>query len=236
MKLFINLFIMLFKCSYTLQTLTPKQKKMHDDILKHDLVIASGPAGTGKTMIATTTAIEMLDNNDIKKIVITRPLVSVENEDIGFLPGDVNQKVEPWMQNIRYILNKRYTNSKLDSMINSGIIEIAPMLFMRGRTFDNTFLICDEVQNTTPKQLKMLLSRIGEGSKIVVTGDSQQSDIETQNGFCDLKDRLIKYYGNEHGNEDYKMFNDHISIIEFSFDDVMRSLLCKKILEIYEGK
>lgn len=157
----------------------------------NDVVVASGPAGTGKTYLAVLAAIQALRDGDCEKIVLTRPAVTVDDEKHGFLPGDLNQKMEPWVKPLFDVLNEFYTVTELKYMLEEQVIEIAPLAFLRGRTFKNSRIIADESQNATPSQLKMLLTRIGEGSKIVITGDIEQTDRKTpENGLLDLTNRL----------------------------------------------
>ena len=181
------------------------------------LVICSGPAGTGKTMFATQYAANLLINQK-SKIVLTRPLISVD-EELGYLPGDINQKMDPWIMPIFDIFREYLPQSKINSLINNKIIEIVPLSFMRGRTFKNTFIICDEMQNTSINQMLMLLTRIGENSKMIITGDITQCD-NCENGLKDLIERLV----DEH---------DEIELIEMERADVKRSSIVKTILSLY---
>ena len=139
------------------------------------IVLGMGPAGTGKTFIACHTAVEQLKSTKIEKIIITRPIVSVE-ENMGFLPGSINEKMDPFTRPIFDVLSSSYDKKEIQLLIKKNIIEISPLGFMRGRTFDNAFIIADEMQNSSPNQMKMLLTRIGENSKLVITGDLEQSD------------------------------------------------------------
>lgn len=188
---------------------------------KKYIVFAVGPAGTGKTMLAVQMAIKCFKEGEIKKIVITRPAVSVD-EDHGFLPGTLNQKMEPWTRPIMDTFEEYYHPREIKQMIEDNIIEIAPLAMMRGRTFKNSFIIADEVQNTTPSQMKMLLTRIGEGSRMVVTGDLQQADRPNENGLLEFHN-LIKNYGN----------TQMIGLAYFTASDVERHPVVKEILSIY---
>lgn len=186
------------------------------------IVFAIGPAGTGKTMIAVQMAIKQLKEGSIKKIIVTRPAVSVDEEH-GFLPGTLNQKMEPWTRPIFDVFEEYYHPKEIQSMIEDGIIEIAPLAMMRGRTFKNSFIIADECQNTSTSQMKMLLTRIGENSRMVVTGDLNQADRPKENGlleFCNLYSK----------NNDYKM----IGMVKFDVKDVERHPVVKEILKIYK--
>jgi len=192
----------------------------------NDIIIVNGPAGSGKTMFACLKAIHLLKNDMIDKLVITRPVVTVE-EDIGFLPGDIAEKMDPWTKPIFDLFLEYYSKKELDVMIENEIIEIAPLAFMRGRTFKNSFIIADEMQNSSPNQMKMLATRIGVNTKMVITGDLKQSDIHTQNGLCDFINK-INYYENKKNNSDF------IKIIELDIDDIERSRIVKKVIQIYD--
>ena len=159
-----------------------------------DIVVVSGPAGTGKTYLAMLAAIKAMRQGDCDKILLTRPAVAVDDEKHGFLPGDLNQKMEPWVRPLFDILREFYNTKELEYMIEEQIIEITPLAFCRGRTFKNSWIICDEMQNATPSQMKMIMTRIGEGSKIVITGDVEQTDRKTpENGLLDLTHKIQKY-------------------------------------------
>lgn len=189
---------------------------------KKYLVFAIGPAGTGKTMLAVQMAIKLFKEGSIKKIVVTRPAVSVD-EQHGFLPGTLNQKMEPWTRPIFDVFEEYYHPKEIAGMLEDGLIEISPLAYMRGRTFKNAFVIADEMQNATPSQMKMLLTRLGENSRMVVTGDLNQADRPAENGlleFCEL-------YG-EGG--DYRM----IAMAKFDTQDVERHPVVKEILRIYQ--
>lgn len=190
--------------------------------LNHKLIFATGPAGTGKTLIACTEAMNGLLNENYKKIIITRPVVNVE-ENIGYLPGDIEDKMDPYLKPIFDVFTEFYSHSTLQNMLKEKIIEVCPIAFMRGRTFKNAFIIADEMQNSTIAQMKMILTRIGENSKMVVTGDLQQHDRRYEtNG---LKDILQKV-----SNKNYK----RIKCIHFENNHVERSQIVKDILEIYD--
>ena len=194
--------------------------KMLDTENKH-IIFAIGPAGTGKTMIAVQWAINEFKDRLCDKIVITRPAVSVD-ESHGFLPGDLNQKMEPWTRPIFDVFSDNYCKAEIERQIREGIVEVAPLAYMRGRTFKNSVIIADEMQNATPSQMKMLLTRIGEGSKMVVTGDLQQADRPSNNGLL----QFLELYNN---------FNNHqyVDICRFSKQDIERHKAVKEILEIY---
>ena len=155
------------------------------------ITIALGPAGTGKSYLAMLAALRDLRRGAVERIVLTRPAVGVEDERHGFLPGDLVRKMEPWTRPLLDIMKEFYSPREVTQMINDEIIEISPLAFMRGRTFKNAWIVADEMQNATPNQMKMLLTRIGSGSRIVVTGDVEQTDrTTTNNGLLDLALKL----------------------------------------------
>lgn len=189
---------------------------------KKVIVFAVGPAGTGKTMLAVQMAIKLFKEGAIKKIIVTRPAVSVDEEH-GFLPGTLNQKMEPWTRPIFDVFEEYYHPKEIASMLEDGVIEISPLAMMRGRTFKHALIIADECQNTTASQMKMLLTRIGEGSRMVVTGDLNQADRPRENGlqeFCSL-------YGQ---GGDYRM----IAMATFGTRDIERHPVVREVLSIYK--
>ena len=155
------------------------------------IIIAVGPAGTGKTYLAMQAAIKALRTGQVEKIVLTRPAVGVDDEKHGFLPGDLNQKMEPWTRPLLDVLHEYYSPKDVAKMLEDQVIEISPLAFMRGRTFKHAWIVADEMQNATPNQMKMLLTRIGTGSRIIVTGDVEQADRKNpDNGLLDIASRL----------------------------------------------
>ena len=189
---------------------------------KKYIVFAIGPAGTGKTMLGVQMAIKLFKEGVINKIIVTRPAVSVDEEH-GFLPGTLNQKMEPWTRPIFDVFEEYYHPREIADMLEDGVIEISPLAYMRGRTFKNAFIIADEMQNATPSQMKMLLTRLGEGSRMAVTGDLNQADRPRENGlleFCEL-------YGQ---GGDYR----RTAIVKFEASDVERHPVVKEILSIYK--
>ena len=185
-----------------------------------NIVFALGPAGTGKTLIACQVGIKLFKEGLVDKIVITRPAVSVDEEH-GFLPGTLQEKMAPWTRPIFDVLGEYYYSREIDEMVREGVIEISPLAFMRGRTFKNSYIIADEMQNATPNQMKMLLTRLGEGSKMVVTGDLAQADRLSDNGLIDFC-RLL----------DDKNY-EHIDIVRFEMGDIERHDAVKEVLSIY---
>jgi len=185
------------------------------------MVFGIGPAGTGKTMLACSAAISELNNGLRKKIIMTRPVVSVE-EDIGYLPGTLEEKMDPWIRPIMDIFSEHFTQNQIQFMMKEKTIEICPLAYMRGRTFKDAFIIADEMQNSTVNQMKMLLTRIGDGSKMVITGDLRQHDRKYEdNGLKDIYDRITKQE------------NQKIKCIKFDHCHIERSPIVKDILKIY---
>jgi len=187
------------------------------------IIFATGPAGTGKTMLAVMAAIQAYQRGDCSKIVITRPAVGVDDEQHGFLPGDINAKMAPWTRPIMDVFAEYYRQSEITCMLDEGTIEVSPLAYMRGRTFKNAWIIADEMQNATPSQMKMLLTRLGDNSKMVVTGDTQQADRwESENGLIDVK-RLVDGFG----------ASKFIAGIEFAGRDIQRHAAVAEVLKIY---
>jgi phosphate starvation-inducible PhoH-like protein len=201
-----------------------------------DLIFVLGPAGTGKTLFACVCAIQLLKKGDIKKVVITRPAVSVD-EDIGFLPGNIAKKMDPFTRPIFDIFQEFYTKTEVDNMIYNNIIEISPLAYMRGRTFKNAFIIADEMQNSTPNQMMMLTTRLGTGSKMVVTGDLKQTDKPTENGLTDFIKRFKKYDKMNKEKEEKEEKEEKscgIQIIELDKTDIQRSRIVQSVIDMYE--
>jgi len=195
------------------------------------IVIGVGPAGSGKTLFACNQAVLALKSGAVDKIILTRPVVPVE-EDIGFLPGSLINKMDPWTRPIFDILLEFYQQKDIDGMLHSGALEISPLAYMRGRTFKKAFVIADEMQNSSPNQMLMLTTRIGDGSKMVITGDLKQSDRGIDNGLADLM-RKIKYYNAIRTNTNDNNNELGIRIIEMVGADIQRSPIVAKILDIY---
>ena len=192
------------------------------------IVFGIGPAGCGKTLFACTSAIHQLRSGTIKKIILTRPIVPVEEEEIGFLPGSLINKMDPWTRPIFDIFLEFYQQKDLDSMIHSGVIEISPLAYMRGRTFKGAYIIADEMQNSTPNQMLMLTTRIGPGSKMAITGDLKQSDRSVSNGLLDI---MIKIREQTLADENFP-----IKMVEMNYGDIERSPIVATILKMYQKK
>ena len=185
------------------------------------IVFAIGPAGTGKTMIGVQWAINQFKDGLCDKIVVTRPAVSVDEEH-GFLPGDLNEKMAPWTRPIFDVFKENFCQAEVERQLREGIVEISPLAYMRGRTFNNSVIIADEMQNATPSQMKMLLTRLGQESKMVVTGDLQQADRPSNNG-------LLQFLGLYNGFENHQ----YVDICHFTKKDIERHEAVKEILDIY---
>ena len=185
------------------------------------IVLAIGPAGTGKTMLAVQFGVKLFQEGKVDRIVVTRPAVSVD-EDLGFLPGDLNEKMAPWTRPIFDVLGEYYQKKEIANMLEEGVIEISPLAYMRGRTFKNAYIVADEMQNATVNQMKMLLTRLGEGSKMVVTGDLAQADRLSDNGLIDFCNLL-----------EQKEYLEHIDIIRFDNKDIERHNAVKEVLAVY---
>ena len=188
---------------------TDKQKDLIDALKTSSQVFILGPAGTGKTYVTATYAADLYTTNEIDKIVITRPHVAVGKE-LGFLKGDLTEKTMPWALPVLDVLEKHLGKGTVDTGIKNGNIEMAPLALMRGRSFDSAFIIVDETQNITTHELKMLLTRVGEGTTIVLNGDVQQSDLKEADGLTKVIHLAKKY-------------QLPVPIIEFDVDDIIRS-------------
>jgi phosphate starvation-inducible PhoH-like protein len=191
-----------------------------DSIIRNQITFATGPAGTGKSYIATSYAAEQLFYKKIDKLIITRPAVEA-GESMGFLPGELQEKYAPYLAPFRDILDKHLGKSFVDYLIKVNVIEPIPIGFMRGRTFKNALVIIMESQNTTPEQMKLILSRIGEGCKIIVEGDITQKDILGLSGLEDAINRLSRITG--------------VDTVNFLTSDIVRSGLCRKIIQAYDN-
>jgi|TARA_E500000081_G_scaffold3920_1_gene4216 phosphate starvation-inducible PhoH-like protein len=206
-------------------TILPRNRNQETYVLKllddtKDIVFGIGPAGTGKTLLAVQVAVKLFLQGNIDKIIVTRPAVSVD-EDLGFLPGTLEQKMAPWTRPIFDVLREYFQAKEIEGMIEEGIIEIAPLAYMRGRTFKNSFILADEMQNATPNQMKMLLTRLGENSQMAVTGDLAQADRQNDNGLIDFTNLLAKSN------------STHLDIVHFAQGDIERHNAVKEVLQVY---
>ncbi|MBK6287118.1 MAG: PhoH family protein [Gammaproteobacteria bacterium] len=203
-----------------LEARTPSQKRYISAIREHNLTFGIGPAGTGKSYCAGALAAQALEGGHVDRIILTRPAVEA-GEQLGFLPGDINEKFSPYIDAFRDILNERLGAGTVDYCLRHGRIVASPLAYMRGKTFDSrTFVVLDEAQNTTPAQMKMFLTRIGEDSKVVVNGDIRQSDIRGANGLADAVMRLGGLSG--------------VYVHRFERADIVRSGLVREIIDRYE--
>jgi len=208
--------------------LTPKSlnQETYIDLLsdpKKLIKFATGPAGTGKTMLAVLAAIKAYREGECRKIIITRPAVGVENESHGFLPGDLNQKMEPWAKPVLDIFSEYYKQIEITKMIDEKMIELAPLAFQRGRTFRDAWIIVDESQNMTINQMKMILTRLGDNSKAVITGDLNQTDKQffNNNGLHDFIERMSVNKSDIFGH------------VDFARKDIQRSKAVSEVLKLY---
>jgi len=200
---------------------TFNQKRLVESMFKNDMVFAIGPAGTGKTYTGVALAVKALKEKQVKRIILTRPAVEA-GENLGFLPGDLNEKLDPYMQPLYDALRDMIPSETLQSYLEKGVIQIAPLAFMRGRTLDNAFVILDEAQNSTHSQMKMFLTRMGKNAKFMITGDPGQIDLPRRM-ISGLKEALLILKNHE-----------GIGIIYLDDKDVIRHPLVKKIIDAYK--
>ena len=207
----------------SLRARTPNQAIYLDNIAQHDITLGIGPAGTGKTYLAVACAVDALEKSAVQRIVLTRPAVEA-GERLGFLPGDLTQKVDPYLRPLSDALYDLMGYEKVQKAFERNVLEIAPLAFMRGRTLNNAFVILDEAQNTTPEQMKMFLTRIGFGAKAVITGDVSQIDLPkgTASGLIDAERVLRRVRG--------------IAISHFGSQDVVRHPLVARIIDAYDAQ
>ncbi len=201
---------------------TANQRKLVESMRKNDMVFAIGPAGTGKTYVGVALAVQALKSKAVKRIILTRPAVEA-GENLGFLPGDLKEKLDPYMQPLYDALRDMIPAEKLESYIEKGVIQIAPLAFMRGRTLDNAFVILDEGQNTTHAQMKMFLTRMGKDAKFLLNGDPGQVDLPRRS-ISGLKEALLVLKNTE-----------GIGMIYLDDKDVIRHKLVKKVIEAYKS-
>lgn len=183
------------------------------------IVFGHGYAGSGKTYLATLYAIQSLKNRTIDKVVITRPNIAVDDKDIGYLPGDILKKMSPWTKPVLDVFEEYFTTKEITNMIEENVIELVPMAYLRGRTFKNSIVLLDEAQNTTPSSMLSALTRIGENSKMIVTGDTKQSDRGKINGLSDFLQRYTE--------------NNHIAVCYFDKKSIERHPIITDILKLY---
>lgn len=201
---------------------TVNQRKMVEKIASNDMLFAIGPAGTGKTYTAVALAVKALKEKEVRRIILTRPAVE-SGENLGFLPGDLKEKLDPYMQPLYDALRDMIPFEKLDAYIEKGIIQIAPLAFMRGRTLDNAFVILDEAQNTTHNQMKMFLTRMGKNAKFIITGDPGQIDLPRRQ-VSGMKEGMLTLKDIE-----------GIAFVYLDDKDVVRHKLVKKIIAAYKS-
>jgi phosphate starvation-inducible PhoH-like protein len=185
-----------------------------------DIIFGIGPAGTGKTMLACQVGVKAFLDGEVDRIIVTRPAVSAD-EDLGFLPGTLEEKMAPWTRPIFDVFREYFYANEIEGMIKEGVIEISPLAYMRGRTFKDAYIIADEMQNATPNQMKMLLTRIGTGSKMVVTGDLAQADRLKDNGLLDFVNQLKSHE------------SSRITAVYFKQGDIERHEAVKEVLQVY---
>jgi phosphate starvation-inducible PhoH-like protein len=205
-----------------IKALTPNQQKLVDLVLKNDMVFAIGPAGTGKTYTGVAMAVKALKEKQVKRIILTRPAVEA-GENLGFLPGDLKEKLDPYMQPLYDALRDMLPPNTIDDYLMKGIIQIAPLAFMRGRTLDNAFVILDEAQNTTHNQMKMFLTRMGKNAKFMITGDPGQVDLPRRT-ISGLREAILILKDVE-----------GIGIIYLDDKDIVRHKLVKKVIDAYKS-
>jgi phosphate starvation-inducible PhoH-like protein len=218
------------------------QIKYVDYLIDPNITIVGGfgPAGTGKTLFACHAAIDALKGGLVDKIVITRPLIAVDEEELGFLPGSIANKMDPWTRPIFDILGEFYTANQVQTMVKNGVIEISPLAYMRGRTFKRAFIIADEMQNSSPNQMLMMLTRIGEASKLVITGDLKQSDRSGVNGLVDFigklsadQNRCSAATSASSAATSAASAAALIKFVELENVDIQRSAVVARVLDIY---
>ena len=204
----------------SLEFRTPNQKTFYNTISRNDVTFSVGPAGCGKTFLATHYALKNLAQGKYDKLVITKPLVEVDGEKMGYLPGDIDEKTAPYMMSLYYNMEQIIGKQRLDVLKKAGVIQVIPLAYMRGLTLTDSIVVLDEAQNATPAQIKTFLTRIGQGSKYIVNGDLMQSDIRRENG---LEDAIKRFTGLK-----------RVGFSRFDLADVVRHPIVAGLLERYQ--
>ena len=199
---------------------TPNQKSFYNIISRNDVTFSVGPAGCGKTFLATHYALKNLAKGKYDKMVITKPLVEVDGERMGYLPGDIDEKTAPYMMSLYYNMEQIIGKQRLDVLKKAGVIQVIPLAYMRGLTLTDSVVVLDEAQNATPAQIKTFITRIGNGSKYIVCGDLMQSDIRKENG---LEDSIKRFTGIR-----------KVGFSQFDLEDVVRHPIVAQLLERYQ--
>lgn len=212
--------------SRRLRPLNPRQAEYLKAIRDHPVTVAYGPAGTGKTYLPAVRAAEMLDRGEVERLIICRPAVAACGEQHGFLPGDIRRKLEPWAAPVVEAVEDSFgSKTKVDQLIKDGVIQTIPFTYLRGRTFRKAFVLLDESQNTTPEQMKLFTTRLGEGVKVVISGDVGQGDIKGDSGLADLL-RMV---------ERHDALREFVGVVRFGVEDVERSAICQAFVQAYGG-
>tara|TARA_B100002019_G_scaffold118932_1_gene102081 strand:+ start:4061 stop:4891 length:831 start_codon:yes stop_codon:yes gene_type:complete len=199
---------------------TPNQKTFYNTISRNDVTFSIGPAGCGKTYLATHYALKNLAKGKYNKLVITKPLVEVDGERMGYLPGDIDEKTMPYMMSLYYNMEQIIGKQRLDVLKKAGVVQVIPLAYMRGLTLTDSIVVLDEAQNATPAQIKTFVTRIGQGSKYIINGDLMQSDIRSENG---LEDAIKRFTGIR-----------RVGFSQFDLSDVVRHPIVAEMLERYQ--
>jgi phosphate starvation-inducible PhoH-like protein len=199
---------------------TPNQKTFYNTISRNDVTFSIGPAGCGKTYLATHYALKNLAKGKYDKLVITKPLVEVDGERMGYLPGDIDEKTMPYMMSLYYNMEQIIGKQRLDVLKKAGVVQVIPLAYMRGLTLTDSIVVLDEAQNATPAQIKTFVTRIGQGSKYIINGDLMQSDIRNENG---LEDAIKRFTGIR-----------RVGFSQFDLEDVVRHPIVAEMLERYQ--